>query len=103
MRASGNGETVGMGEPIIDAENAPGGRDVDEARDEAIRRLFTSDQRLTPSVREQEDLTALNDAAIELGTQILARCPRGRETNIAMTHLEDVLIRARRAVFEAML
>lgn len=72
---------------------------VDGARDEAIRRLFTAGQHREPSELERKQLNALSDTAIEFGTVILAACPPGRETALAMTHLEDALMRARRAIF----
>lgn len=92
-----------MGEPVLDAENAPS-RNMDEARDEAMARLFAAHPLLVgPSVRESVDLNAVTDAAIELGTQILLTCPKGREQSLALTHLEDALTRARRALLEATL
>lgn len=91
-----------MGEQILDAENASSRmQTVDDARDTAIRRLFTSDERRVPTERDQRGLTALNDMAIELGTVIGVSCPDGREKNMAWTALEDCLIRARRAIFGA--
>jgi phosphotransferase system HPr-like phosphotransfer protein len=95
---------MNVADKALDGENAPWvNRDVDAARETALERLFTSELRLEPNELQQRDLIALNDAALAFGTQIELSCPDGREKSVAWTHLEDALIRSRRAIFESML
>jgi len=62
-----------------------------EGRDAARVRFFTAS--------EHEDVVALRDVIVELGAQIEARVPAGRNKALALTALEDVQMRGNRALF----
>jgi hypothetical protein len=63
----------------------------DPLRDDAIARFFTAS--------EHEDVVALRDRVIDLGTEIARRVPTGRNKSLALTALEDVQMRGNRGIF----
>jgi hypothetical protein len=70
------------------ADKAPTG---DPYRDRAIERFFTAS--------EHEDVVALRDRIVDLGTEITRRVPQGRNQALALTALEDVQMRGNRGIF----
>jgi hypothetical protein len=54
-----------------------------------------------PPTDEQRDIVAaLLEAAQNFESEILELLPAGRDRSLAITHLEDALMRANRAVFQ---
>ncbi|WIA99737.1 hypothetical protein [Curtobacterium sp. MCBA15_012] len=70
------------------ADEVPTG---DPLRDVAIERFFTAS--------EHEDVVALRDRIVDLGTEIDRRVPAGRNKALALTALEDVQMRGNRGLF----
>ena len=52
-----------------------------------------------PSETDQEDVSVITELVIGLGAHIEALCPEGRNKSLALTHLEDVLTRANKAIY----
>lgn len=64
----------------------------EEARALVVEQFFTAS--------EHEDVVALRDRIVELGTAIVLLVPAGRQRSLALTGLEDVQMRGNRGIFE---
>lgn len=52
-----------------------------------------------PTQEQRQAVAALRADAVEFAARIDAVCPDGRDKSLALTHLEDALMRANRALF----
>lgn len=71
-----------------------------EAMDKSKARFVTA-QNNSRTITEQDrlDVDLLTQKVIELGAYIEALCPDGRNKSLSLTHLEDVLTRANKAIY----
>lgn len=69
------------------------------ARDRVEARFFTAATGKPPTDQQKLDVAKLRDLVVELGTAIEDRVPDGRNKSLALTALEDVLMRANRGIF----
>lgn len=69
------------------------------ARDRVEARFFTAAAGQPPTDQQKLDVAKLRDLIVDLGTAIEDRVPNGRNKSLALTALEDVQMRANRAVF----
>lgn len=76
---------------------------LNEARAAAEERFFTARDKRQPEPVEKleagERVELLTEAVVTLGTLIAAYVPEGRNKALALTALEDVQMRANRAIF----
>ena len=79
-----------MAEPTLPE---PTGRDRVEAR------FFTAAGGPPPTDQQKLDVAKLRELIVDLGTAIEDRVPSGRNKSLALTALEDVQMRANRAIF----
>lgn len=63
-----------------------------EARDEALDKLYRSLTNITPTLDQVESIEALRESAKLLGAGIIAWCPPSRECSLAITHLEETVM-----------
>ena len=52
-----------------------------------------------PTDEQRASVARLREATIALASTIDESCPNGRDKSLALTHLEDALMRANRALF----
>ena len=69
------------------------------ARDRVEARYFTAAAGQPPPEQQELDVAKLSDLIVELATAIEDRVPNGRNKSLALTSLEDVQMRANRAIF----
>jgi hypothetical protein len=70
-----------------------------EAYLEASSRFFTAASSGPPTDEQRISSGEVRAATIRLAAHINARVPNGRDKSIALTALEDVLMRANRGIF----
>ena len=71
-----------------------------QPRQPAVADRFPTAAGGTPPTDEQRAAVArLHAATVDLAELIEAECPGGRDKSLALTHLEDTLMRANRALF----
>lgn len=68
-------------------------------RDLAETRFFTAASAQPPSDQQKLDVAKLRELIVDLATAIEDRVPAGRNKSLALTALEDVQMRANRAIF----
>ncbi len=69
------------------------------ARDRVEARFFTASSGPAPTDQQKLDVAKLRELIVQLGTAIEDRIPEGRNKSLALTALEDVQMRANRAIF----
>ena len=69
------------------------------AEDRARGRFFTATTGQPPTDEQRAAVKAINDAVIALAVVIEANTPNSRNKSLALTALEDVSMRANRAIF----
>jgi hypothetical protein len=70
------------------------------ARDRVEQRFFTAASGKPPTEQQKIDVAKLRELIVDLGTAIEERVPNGRNKSLALTALEDVQMRANRAIFD---
>lgn len=71
-----------------------------EARVRIAKRFPTAATGGPPTYEQRNAVVALQKQVIELGVLIEASVPDGRNKSLALTHLEDALMRANRGIFQ---
>lgn len=69
------------------------------AEDRARARFFTASSGLPPTDEQRAAVAAINAAVVALAVEIERHTPRSRNQSLALTALEDVSMRANRAIF----
>lgn len=69
-------------------------------KEEADQRFFAAATSEPPTNGQRNSVAVLRQATAELGALILEHSPKGRDQSLALTHLEDTLMRANRAIFQ---
>lgn len=69
------------------------------ARKRVEARFFTASSGPDPTEQQKLDVAKLRELIVDLGTAIEDRIPDGRNKSLALTALEDVQMRANRAIF----
>ena len=69
------------------------------AEDRARARFFTATTGQPPTDAQREAVRKLNNLIVELAVAIEELAPRSRNQSLALTALEDVSMRANRAIF----
>lgn len=69
------------------------------AEDRARGRFFTATTGQPPSDEQRAAVRAINEAVVTLACVIEAHAPASRNKSLALTALEDVSMRANRAIF----
>jgi hypothetical protein len=83
-------------------ETTPTPRVIDtEARNLAEDRFFTANSKSRPPATDEQkaSVARINAALVELAVAIEEETPRSRNKSLALTALEDVSMRANRAIF----
>lgn len=62
-------------------------------------RFFTAAQGTPPTEAQKAQSNEIREKVVELGVLINEHVPGGRNQSLALTHLEDVLMRANRGIF----
>lgn len=70
------------------------------ARNQVEERFFTAATGKPPTEQQKLDVAKLRGLIIDLGTAIEDRVPNGHNKALALTALEDVQMRANRAIFD---
>lgn len=69
------------------------------AEDRARGRFFTATTGQPPTDEQRAAVKRINDAVVDLAVAIEELTPRSRNQSLALTALEDVSMRANRAIF----
>lgn len=69
------------------------------SRARAEARFFTASGGPAPTTQQKEAVAVLRDHIVALAAQIEELTPPGRNQSLALTALEDVQMRANRAIF----
>jgi len=69
------------------------------ARQRMVARFVTAASGTPPTDEQKSAINMLQSAAVDLATAIEMLVPDGRDKSIALTHLEDTLMRAVRGIF----
>lgn len=69
------------------------------AEDRARGRFFTASGSQPPSDEQRDAVRVLNELVVALAVTIEELTPRSRNQSLALTALEDVSMRANRAIF----
>ena len=72
-----------------------------QAREIAEQRLITASSGKPPTDEQRVIADLVRERAVQLAATIIANVPPGRDASIALTSLEDVLMRTNRGIFSA--
>lgn len=73
---------------------------IQKCYEEAESRFITAAGSAPPTKYQKNSVQVIKNATVELGALILEHVPEGRDRSIAMTALEDTLMRANRGIFQ---
>lgn len=71
-----------------------------EAYEKSLERFGTAATGAPPTDAQRSSVTEIRDRVVELATAIELELPDGRNKALALTALEDVHMRANRAIFQ---